>query len=349
MEEPEPGPRSHRGLKIAGFLAFAAGGAVTVFLLIHSGFSPVATALANLGVIGLIIIALAHLPIVALLGAAWWAIARPVERRGIFTFIWARAVRDGAAEALPFSQLGGYVIGARALSLSGVDAHSASVSTFVDLAVEFSAKIPYLLLGLVLLEELTPSRAGGLAIIGIGVCLGVSALLLHPRASTAPGRLIGAVLSRWTRFAQSRQRILDLLAQMTLRRQALLPSALLHFLCWALGAAETWLIFHLMHAPISIGAALVIDSLVGGMRMVSFFVPASIGVQEGGYVLLCGLFGMHPGTALAFSFARRARDILIAAPVLLSWQAREAKALLPGHARAPNLGNAAAPQQHRED
>lgn len=334
MEEPERGARSHRRLKIVGILAFAAGVAITVYLLLHAGLSPVATALARLGVTGLVVIALAHLPIVALLGAAWWAIARPVERTAVINFIWARAVRDGAAEALPFSQVGGYVIGARALTLSGADAPSASVSTFVDLAVEFSAKIPYLLLGLVMLERLTPSKAGGLAIIGIGACLAISALLLHPRASAAPGRLAGALLSRWTRFAQSRRRILDLLAQMTLRRQALLPSALLHFLCWALGAAETWLIFHLMHTPISLGAALVIDSLVGGMRMVSFFVPASVGVQEGGYVLLCGLFGIHPGAALAFSFARRARDILIAAPVLLSWQAREARALIPTKVRS---------------
>jgi putative membrane protein len=342
VEEPESGPRSHRRLKIVGFLAFAAGAAVTAFLLVRAGLSPVATALASLGVTGLVIVALAHLPIVALLGAAWWAIARPVERTGVINFIWARAVRDGAAEALPFSQVGGYVIGARALSLSGVDAHSASVSTFVDLAVEFSAKIPYLLLGLVMLEELTPSKAGGLAIIGIGVCLAISAVLLHPRASAAPGQLAGRLLSRWTRLAQSRERILDLLAQMTLRREALLPSALLHFVCWVLGAGETWLIFRLMHSPISLGAALVIDSLVGGLRMVSFFVPASIGVQEGGYVLLCGLFGIDPGVALAFSFARRARDILIAAPVLLSWQGREARALLPGRAK---LDKAVTPQR----
>ena len=337
MEEPESGTPSHRGLKIVGVLAFAAGAALTGFLLFRAGLSVVVSALASLGIVGLIIVALAHLPILGLLGAAWWAIARPVERTGLLTFIWARAVRDAAAEALPFSQVGGYVIGARALSLSGVEAHSASVSTFVDLAVEFSAKIPYLLLGLVMLERLTPTKAGGLAIIGIGVCLALSALLLHPRASSAPGHLIGGLLSRWKSLADSRQRILDLLAQMTLRRQALLPSALLHFLCWVLGAGETWLIFHFMHSPISLGAALVIDSLVGGMRMLSFFVPASIGVQEGGYVLLCGLFGLPPGVGLAFSCARRARDILIAVPVLLSWQGREARALLPD--RVQNRGD----------
>ena len=54
-----------------------------------------------------------------------------------------------------------------------------------------------------------------------------------------------------------------------------------------------------------------------------------LGVQEGGYVLLCGLFGLSPAAALAFSLARRARDLLLALPVLPSWQWAEGRAF-PG-------------------
>jgi len=104
----------------------------------------------------------------------------------------------------------------------------------------------------------------------------------------------------------------------------------LHFVCWLAGAGETWLLLWLMHVPAPLSAALVIDSMVGAIRAVSFFVPGAIGVQEGGYVLLCGLFGLSPGAALAVSLARRGRDLLIAAPVLLSWQWREGRALLFG-------------------
>ena len=42
--------------------------------------------------------------------------------------------------------------------------------------------------------------------------------------------------------------------------------------------------------------------------------------------------------ALAFSFARRARDILIAVPILLSWKYREAAALLADR-KPTTLGN----------
>jgi uncharacterized membrane protein YbhN (UPF0104 family) len=71
----------------------------------------------------------------------------------------------------------------------------------------------------------------------------------------------------------------------------------------------------------------VIDSLVGALRAASFFVPGALGIQEGGYVLLCGLFGLSPAAALALSLARRARDLLFAALVLPSWQWVESRAL----------------------
>ena len=318
----------NRRVKLVGILAFAAGAGLTIFLIVRAGLGPVASALSNLGFVGLAIIALAHLPILGLLGAAWWSVAR-LGGVSLGRFIWARAVRDSAAEALPFSQVGGYLIGARSLALAGADAASAGVSTLVDLTVEFGTKIPYLLIGLLMLERLIPNKAGAIAMIAIGLCLAASALVLHPHASSAPGRLLERLLSRWGGFAQHRQRFLTILHQMTERRRALAPSAVLHFASWVLGAGETWLIFHLMHAKVGLGPALVIDSLVGGMRMLSFFVPGSIGVQEGGYVLLCGLFGLSPATALAFSFARRARDLLIATPILLSWQWHEARKILP--------------------
>ena len=126
-----------------------------------------------------------------------------------------------------------------------------------------------------------------------------------------------------------RRRAALALGRMTAKGEGFSISILLHLVCWVLGAGETWLIFHVMHVAVSLGASLVVDSLVGVIRAAAFFVPVAIGVQEGGYVLLCGLFGISPATALAFSLARRARDILIAAPVLVSWQWREARALFP--------------------
>lgn len=317
-------------MKALGILAFLAGIGLAVFLLIRAGFAPVAHSLVALGLIGLAAIIAAHIPIIALLGAAWWSIGRGPGRPRLLPFIWARAVRDAAAEALPFSQVGGYVIGGRALALAGADAATTGLSTFLDLVLEFAAKIPYVLLGLGVLEFLRPSGGTASGILVVLACAFGAGLLLRAQTGGMASRLLERLLARFPRLAASRQRLLATLHDMTTRHAAMGTSLGLHFLCWVLGAGETWLIFHFMRAPVSIEAALIIDSVVGAMRAVSFFVPGAVGVQEGGYVLLCGLFGLHPGTALAFSFARRARDILIAAPMLLSWQLREGHALLPG-------------------
>jgi hypothetical protein len=46
-------------------------------------------------------------------------------------------------------------------------------------------------------------------------------------------------------------------------------------------------------------------------------------VQEGGYLLLAPLAGLHPDTALALSLAKRAREILLGVPGLLHLHAAE--------------------------
>ena len=56
------------------------------------------------------------------------------------------------------------------------------------------------------------------------------------------------------------------------------------------------------------------------MSSSAFIVPAAIGVQEGGFVLIGGLLGLAPETALALALMRRARDIIVFTPALLVWQ-----------------------------
>jgi putative membrane protein len=308
--------------------AFTAGVALLVFLLFRAGFTPLRDAFLALGIGGLLAITAVHLPIIALLGTAWWLIAGEGAPR-LIQFVWARAVRDAAGEALPFSQVGGYVIGARALSLAGASASRSSVSTLLDITLEFFAKLPYVLLGLSALLLAKGRGAVPFAAPAIVICFALMLLAWRWRAALS-FNMIAHALQRWPAAAEFQQRFATLIQEMRSRRTAVARGVLLHFVCWLAGTGETWLLLHLMHLPTGPIASLVIDSVVGGIRAISFFVPGAIGVQEGGYVLICGLFGLSPGAALAVSLARRGRDLLIAAPVLLSWQWREGRALLRG-------------------
>ena len=56
------------------------------------------------------------------------------------------------------------------------------------------------------------------------------------------------------------------------------------------------------------------------VRALGFAIPGALGVQEGGYVLICSLFSVAPSEALALSLIRRVREIVLGVPGLVLWQ-----------------------------
>ena len=68
-----------------------------------------------------------------------------------------------------------------------------------------------------------------------------------------------------------------------------------------------------------------IEALSQAIKAAAFLVPSGLGVQEGGFVLVCGLFGIDSGTALALSLAKRVPDVVLGLPALIVWQNLEAR------------------------
>jgi len=301
---------------------FLAGAAALVAITLHAGMEPVLRALAALKISGLAIITLLHLPIIALMGVAWWFVGRPGTRLG--AFVAARLARDAVAEALPFSQLGGFVGGVRMLVLTGSRALDASLTLFADLLAEFGAKLFYTLAGLLLLAWLLPHapllRPFSLALAGAFLAAGMLVLFRGQ---------FRTMLNRLTLWAARRTLPAGEIAERDFARvftpAHMLPSLAVHALCWLLGAGEAWVTLRLMGIEIGFGQAMVIDSLGTAFRTLGFLVPGALGVQEAGYVIICALFGITPAGAVAFSLARRARDLLIGLAGLGLWQTLEIK------------------------
>src|SRR5208337_1636434 len=113
-----------------------------------------------------------QLVLFVVLGLAWDAIVPSREARPAWVFVWARMVRDASTNCLPFSQVGGFVFGARAATLHGVEWHTAAASTVVDVTAEFLAQIAFTCIGLGILLARAPRS--GLAVpveAGIGVAV----------------------------------------------------------------------------------------------------------------------------------------------------------------------------------
>jgi glycosyltransferase 2 family protein len=300
------------------------GAAVLAATLAYAGAGAVVRTLAGLHLTGLLIIVLVHLPVVALMGIAWRSAAGTVRTASPRRFMWARLVRDAAAETLPFSQLGGFVLGVRALHLRGAAALRGVLSMSVDLVVELGAKLPYVLAGVLALVGVAP-RSGLMRPLGTGLAVTALAvavpMLLRRRLGNALDRLVRKISQRWPVLASLHR--LDLhgdtnavLDDILAHRARLALGFGLHLMCWFLGAVELWLVFELLGKPVSAAEALVIDSAVAGLRTFVFMVPVAAGVQEASYVLACAVFGISPATAVAASLARRARDLTLGAGTL---------------------------------
>jgi uncharacterized membrane protein YbhN (UPF0104 family) len=83
-----------------------------------------------------------------------------------------------------------------------------------------------------------------------------------------------------------------------------------------------------MGHPVDYGTALIIESLAQAVRGAAFIVPGAIGVQEGGLVVLCAVFGIPAPMAIALSFVKRVPEIVLGIPGLLIWQGIEGRQLL---------------------
>jgi putative membrane protein len=313
-------------MKVFSVLAGVLGAATIVALVGYFGVGAVTQALLAVGIAGFLAICAMQLVLTGVLGLAWGALLPGVS---VCRPIWGRLVRDSAAEALPLWQVGGYVLGARALALTGVSWTRAASSTIADVTLEFLAQIPFTALGLGLLVWLRPdTRIAVPVLLGlvIAAAAGAAFVLVQRRGFSFFDRIARHIGGDWAeRGAAGAAALHAAMAEIYSRRRGLWIGFALHFACWAASAAQLWLLLWLAGSPLSFAAVLAIESLLYAIRTAAFIVPQAAGVQEGAYILLGAGFGLPPDTALAMSLLKRGRDLAIGLPAIAIWQAIESR------------------------
>ena len=83
-----------------------------------------------------------------------------------------------------------------------------------------------------------------------------------------------------------------------------------HLVAWLLGAVESYLILQFIGVPVSLLTATVIEAFGTGVRFATFLVPASLGVQEGGFVVTFVALGLSAADGVAFGLVRRLRELV---------------------------------------
>jgi putative membrane protein len=321
-------------MKIGFVIVAIVGFAVATAIIGYTGFGAVFSSLAAVGWGGFAFLcAYAALPY-AILGTAWFVLIRGVAISQWGTLVWARLLREAASELLPFTQVGGFLIGARAAAIQGIDGGVSLATTVVDVTTELIAQLGFTGLGIsILVMHLGGSSRGadligasliGLALTSVGAA-GFIALQRHGM------RFVEQLAQRFVPSAvagtgELRLAFLDLYR----RRARLALSVGLHLASWIASAAGVWLALRLSGVEIGLGAVMAIESLVLAVRSATFFAPMGVGVQEAAYALIGPVFGLSLEMSLALSLLKRARELAIGLPALLIWQGLEGRRLIVG-------------------
>jgi putative membrane protein len=316
-------------LKHVGVVVWCAGITACIALSIWFGLDDVGNALASVGW-GMLGVVLTRAATVSIAGAGWWLlfpVGRPLRLR---VAVLLRLIREGVNGLLPLTQVGGDIIGARLLTFWAVPGPLGAATIIVDVLLQALTLFLFVALGIMTLIAFgTGTTVAGAAAASLAVAaptLGVFYLaqrrgghrVLHFLLSRLKGdsnwRLLGTV-----------DAVYQNLSVIYAQRSGLAASGVVHMVGWLVGVGEVLIVLRCMGLPVTVGEALVIESLVQAVRGAAFAVPGALGAQEAGLILLCGIFQIPPDQALALSFVKRAADLVIGVPGLVVLQILEGK------------------------
>jgi putative membrane protein len=314
---------------------------IALLLVSYFGLGNIVTAISRIGWPEFGLIIGWQFVLFVILGLAWDLITPAKTMRRPWVLIWGRMVRDASTNCLPFSQVGGFVFGARAVTLHGVEWPTATASTVVDVTAEFLAQIAFAGIGLGMLLARAPGS--GLAVpveVGIGLAVVACFGLVWIQKGAAPifARLGRRIAGNWFTDAEERMQVLQ--AELGLiygHAGKLALGFMMHLMGWIGTGLAGWIAYHALGADIDFDDALAIEALLSAAAALAFLVPVNAGIQEAGYAGLGAIFGVPPEISLAVSLVRRARDIVVGVPILLTWQYMEMRRLRIGRER-PGLG-----------
>jgi uncharacterized membrane protein YbhN (UPF0104 family) len=279
------------------------------------------------------------------LNTGGWALAFPRGERAISIrrLLAARLAGDAINYLTPSASVGGELLRVRLLG-SDIPASLRWASVSVAKVGQSVAQAVFIFLGLAFVVPRLADLAPWLGWLPgtTPVVAGVAALAI----SVVFVRTVGRGFWTTTRSVLSRVRLGGLLPPSWADPGRDLDAALarlgpwragLSLACfvlgWAVGAAEIYLILRGVGSAVDWQTAVALEIgsvLVDGML---FFVPAKVGTQEGGKVVLFAALGLNPARGLTVGIVRRIRELIYAGVGLLAlgWlTTRKSAAAVPG-------------------
>ena len=306
-------------LLLVGLLTFAG-------LVWHIGPANILDAVSNLGIAALAVILLPSLLMYLLEAYGWRLTLRSHAAAVSFGRLLAvRTAGEVVNMTTPTAYVGGEPLKAYLLKPYGVPMIEALASVITAKTTMTIAQVLFILLGIGLAFGLVGASSAEesnaqilAALVGVGLLLfGIALFVMVQRIGLGLGLLN---VLRWCRiripFLEAREdklRELDrtILDFYTRDRRAFLLSIGFFFCGWMAEALEVYVILHYLGGP-PVGplAAIAIGALSVFIKGGTFFIPGSLGAQEGGNLLVLVAFGYSELAGITFALLRRVRELV---------------------------------------
>ena len=320
-------------IQVTVWLFGFAGAALFTGLLIHQGVGQVLDAFAT-GEWAIMGIVVYHLIPIFLDALAWWVLFPNPDRPPMLRLFWMRWIGESVSTLVPSAAVGGDIVRARLAAIRGVPLPIAAGTVLVDLTLGIFIQAGFTLLGVVLLVDLTGKTSFVRpTLIGIVIALFafagfyfVQRMGMFRFISRIVSRLAGS--SDWNSLVQGGDTLDRTIRTLYARRRGVVGCCAWTIASLVIGSGEIWLALWILDLPDSFLNALILQSMVLTIRSAAFPVPAGLGVQEGGYLVVGNLLGISGEGAFALALVARAREIGLGIPGLISWQVIEGRRLL---------------------
>jgi putative membrane protein len=321
--------KNFKSIQPVVYLLGLAGLALFLVLLFREGVGQVALAIAHAGW-GLLALIFYHL-LQTLSDSAGWLSLIPKENRirfvRSFLLHW---MGESVNNLLPTARVGGDVVVARVAAMWGMPLTIAIAASIVDVTLGVVSKVCYLLTACILLvastgrtdlarPALVAVLTGTLAVAGF---YAVQRAGIFKWSAKLASRL--AKSASWNSLVQGGEALDQTIRLFYARRRGVAGCCFFWTVSWIIAAGEIWIALRALGLRPSFTTAVIFESGALAVRGAAFLVPGAMGVQEGGYILLGNLLGISGDIALALSLLRRARELALGIPGLITWQFVEA-------------------------
>jgi putative membrane protein len=321
-------------MKFGAIIGGIFGLGLAAWLIESYGLSHILALLNTAGWLGILAVIAFHPLQMWFSALGWQAIAGPTDPPlRLRTYLSLRWIRESVNNILPLAQIGGEFVASRLLYRRGLNLAPAIAGTVADLSMEMASQIAFTLLGLLLLASMGKSSSTAYIISGVVT----ATLLLAVFFGALWFGLIGMLERGLIKLGQSIgwaatanvEGLHDGLVRCYRSPRRVMAAALWHMISWLLGALEVCIALHFLGHDVDLRTGLIIESLGQAFKAAGFAVPGALGIQEGGYIVVCRIAGLSPDVAIALSLLKRLRELALGLPGLVLWQVEEKRVRNP--------------------